>query len=524
MGLRFADLTYSDKELEQDAIRYLKDQVYEPSYADKVKAFVAEDVADFKQNFDDEENIFLNLFYDEYRSGYVPVDDNKISNTNFQKLTGTLDKVMQRYDVPEDEIEHYAFMLDAEFRKNAFCSHMEPYFAEIDAVFATVMVGYSRNPLFSIYSMAREWCMAMHLKKMHPEMFRRFGYRYQCINYQFTGEERLRHLVDFKDKYQHTFKNIGILRAIHSSVFAYAYIYLKAVLTKEVITAENFIMDSSSSKVTLLLQGESITNFDFPVTKYVLEKLKSGMYEDFLTDEGKINWNALYVYTFNAIKEAGFEGVHFFGFDSIEAKTMRSFWNKSSSMQSMLKILRKLALENNNPVFNRLIEGCEYRLGRPDKAKEKMEQFIEDTRRIMAARAYELTKPRTMAQELISAFPAVFLVYFQWHHNFRNIYPKFPEREARKKDELQMQTRLKQDTQLKEIMVQQANKWKPVQENGIKEQVKSDNTEDKLRAILLNKERTMAEMSQEKRREQQEQNTDKVLRTAELMRRINQNS
>ena len=33
MGLRFADLTYSDKELEQDAIRYLKEQVYEPSYA-----------------------------------------------------------------------------------------------------------------------------------------------------------------------------------------------------------------------------------------------------------------------------------------------------------------------------------------------------------------------------------------------------------------------------------------------------------------------------------------------------------
>ena len=48
MGLRFADLTYSDKELEQDAIHYLKEQVYEPSYADKVKAFIAEDVVDFK--------------------------------------------------------------------------------------------------------------------------------------------------------------------------------------------------------------------------------------------------------------------------------------------------------------------------------------------------------------------------------------------------------------------------------------------------------------------------------------------
>ena len=119
MGLRFADLTYSDKELEQDAIRYLKEQVYEPSYADKVKAFIAEDVADFKRNFDDEENIFLNLFYDEYRSGYVPIDDSKISNTNFQKLTATLDSVMQRYDVPDDDIEHYAHKIDFQKEQSA---------------------------------------------------------------------------------------------------------------------------------------------------------------------------------------------------------------------------------------------------------------------------------------------------------------------------------------------------------------------------------------------------------------------
>ena len=44
----------------------------------------------------------------------------------------------------------------------------------------------------------------------------------------------------------------------------------------------------------------------------------------------------------------------------------------------------------------------------------------------MVARAYELTQPRTMDQMLISAFPSVFLVYFQWHHNFRKVYPKEP--------------------------------------------------------------------------------------------------
>ena len=85
--------------------------------------------------------------------------------------------------------------------------------------------------------------------------------------------------------------------------------------------------------------------------------------------------------------------------------------------------------------------------------------------------------------------------------------------------------KLMQTKSLKEIAVKQADKWKPVLENGIKDVVKSANTEDKLRAILENKQRTMAEMSQEKMREQQQTaNADKALRTAEMIGRMNQNS
>ena len=99
-------------------------------------------------------------------------------------------------------------------------------------------------------------------------------------------------------------------------------------------------------------------------------------------------------------------------------------------MQSMLKILRRLAMDNSDPIISQLIEMCEYRLGRPDKSKEKMEQFIEETRRILMKRSYELTQPRTMDQTLIAAFPSVFLVYFQWHHNLRTIYPKVPKKQV----------------------------------------------------------------------------------------------
>ena len=515
--LRFEDLTYSDAELEKDAIHYLETQIYAPSYIEKVKKFIHDDLIDFKHFYDDADHAFCNIYYDEYVNGYKS-DDDVMPKIDFRHLIKDIEKNFSRLDVDEDEIENYTFFLDAEFRKNAYCSHMEPYFVGYTDVVATVITGYSRNPIFSIYAMVREWGMALHLKKMYPTLMKKFGYQLQKIRMENTGEERLRKLVDYREKYKHTFQNIGILRAIHSSVFAYAYLFLSSVRTKEVLTAEEFIMENSSSKISLLLQGESIRNFDFPVTKYVLDKLKDGHYKELMYKDGRINWEALYLFTLQAMKDVDADSVHFWGFDSIEAKTMQEFWNKSPNMQSMLKILRQLAMDNNNPVFNRLIEGCEYRLGRPDKAKLKMERFIEYTRKIMAARAYELMKPRTMAQELIAAFPSVFLVYFQWHHNFRNIYPRIPQKKINEEYNRIKQV-LKKDAHinklkidrskniLKDVLKQQKadrnllrdKKNKRDSENN---QIRMNEEKEKIRLIMMNKERTLAEMSLERNNKQ----------------------
>jgi hypothetical protein len=167
------------------------------------------------------------------------------------------------------------------------------------------------------------------------------------------------------------------------------------------------------------------------VAEYALQRLKDGDWKKLFLEDGSIAWGAIYAFVMEAIKNVGnIEKLRHFGVDSIGAKSIQSFWNKSANMQSMLKILRRLAMDNSDPIFNQLIRMCEYRLGRPDTKKEKMERFIEETRRILAARAYELTKPRTMDQTLIAAFPSVFLVYFQWHHNFRNVYPKVPKKQV----------------------------------------------------------------------------------------------
>ena len=55
--LRFEDLTYSVDDLEKDAIHYLQEQVYEPSYVNKVKEFIYSDIFDFKKFYDDKEYI-----------------------------------------------------------------------------------------------------------------------------------------------------------------------------------------------------------------------------------------------------------------------------------------------------------------------------------------------------------------------------------------------------------------------------------------------------------------------------------
>lgn len=506
---RFSDLKYTREDLEQDAIHYLKTQVYEPTYVNQVKEYIADDLEDFKQYYDDDEYAFHNVYYDEYVTDYVEERDVLIPRIDYKSLTADLEGDFERLEMSDEEVERYTMMLETEFRKNAFCSHMEPYFLGYDAVVATVITGYSRDPIFSIYSMVREWAMALHFKRMYPQQMRKFGFRYQSIRESFKGEERLKMMLAFRDKYKLTLQNIGVLRAVHSSIFAYTYLYLRAVLSQETDFIEDFILEASSSQIFLLLEGENVKNVDFLMVKWALEELKNGRYKEMITPDAKIDWDAVYDFAYEAIQNAGgMDNLRSMGVDGIAAKTIRSFWNKSSNMQKMLKILRRLAMDNNDPIINSLIEMCEYRLGRPkDKEKKKMERFIEYTRKLMIRRSYELMQPRTMAQELLSAFPSVFLVYFQWHHNFRNIYPKVPEKqvyyerqqEQRRQADSRLVNRIQtediQKARVRENMREQQNRMsyeleKQTQnKNRLSEQTKNSLKEDENKMRLIIKQR-----------------------------------
>lgn len=438
---RFADLVYTDEELEQDALHYLKTQIYEPSYVKQVKDFISEDVADFKLYFDDEDYLFYNLYNDDYITDYEDDGETVEPIIDYESLAEDLSVDLNRFDMSDDEIDRYSEMLEAEFKKNAYCSHMEPYFLGYDQVVATVVAGYSQDAFFSIYSMVREWAMALHYKKLNPEQMRKYGYEYQVISEDYHGKERLQKLMEFREKNKDIMRDVGAWRAVHSSVFAYSFLYIKSIMTGEEDDVEDYIIDACSSQIFMLLQGESVLSIDFPMVKYALKELKNGRAREMFFNNGAINWSALYDFAEEVIKNCGGIGnVLDLGVDGIMAKSIASYWNKSQNMQKMLKILRQLAMNNSDPVFNQLIQMCEYRLGRPTSdRKKRMENFLEYTRRLMAAKAYENNnRTRTMAQEFVALFPSVFYVYFQWHHNFRNVWPKYPVQAQKKKEEIQV--------------------------------------------------------------------------------------
>lgn len=435
----FEKLQYTKEDVENDAINFFRTQLYLPSYIAALKDFLEDDLIDFKDYYDDQQYIFQYLYYDEYITGYEEKDDKVLPCVNYQKLKHFLENTFAPLQIEDDEVKNYIASMENEFNKNSFLSHMEPYFIDYDGVASTVVAGYSQDPLCSAYSIIRECAMALHLKKLQPELMRKFGYRYQCINENYDGEERLKKMHEYRQKYRLTFKNVGAFRAVHSSVFAYTYLYIRACLTGEGEAMEEFILDNSSSQIFLLLQGEILQTIDFPIVKYALRKLKEDGYRVLVLQNGAINWDKLYDFVVDVIHATGgMSNLRSLGFEGISAKTIQSFWNKSANLQKMLKILRQLSMDNSDPIFRQLIDMCEYRLGRPVNDQKKMERFIAMTRRIMEReRTYELLHPRTMAQELLAAFPSVFLVYFQWHHNFRNIYPKISPQQAYSEQQVQ---------------------------------------------------------------------------------------
>ncbi|MCQ2734904.1 MAG: hypothetical protein MJ212_03015 [Alphaproteobacteria bacterium] len=504
--IHFADLTYSEEDMEQDAIEYLKTQIYKPAYADKVKDFLQDDTVDFKRYYDDAEYGFLSIYYDEYVKDYYEKDDMVVPRFDFHRLSQEMEDDFGMLGMGAGDVKKYALIAEAEFRKNAYRSHSEPYFIKTDAVAVLSVNGYSRDPLYSIYSMVREWAMAMHLKKMYPVLMRRFGYLYQEIRENYSGEKRLQKLLNFKSKYKLTIDSVSMIRTVHSSVFAYMYLYLKAYLTQETAEIEEFILDNASEPVELLLQGDTVTNVDFQVVRFALKLLKNGAIKGILRQDGSIDWNSLYEFSMEAIKNyVGAGNIRSVcGFDGIDARAIQSFWNKSANMQQMLKILRRLSMDNSDPIFQQLIQMCEYRLGRPDKKKKKMERFIEKTREYMARQAYEITRPRTMAQEMLAAFPSVFLVYFQWHHSFRTIYPKVSESqiyyENQKKKNLQAEDSLKM--QIRQEDLQRAN-TRQQEENQRQTRIADD---DRLRMVIQDEITKKNELAEQQKQQQQNQN------------------
>lgn len=267
-----SELTYTDEQLEQDTVRFIKTQIYAPSYALPLKEFMTPDIEALRHQFNDAQNHFASIWYDDFQKGNIWKKGKLYPRLDHEKLEQFVETVFMH--ILRGETPLYLSVLQDKFNTPRCTSVIVPYRNKLTSNLAvTALNGYGRNPWFSIFNISRNWCLALHEKR-------------------FRSSERFR-----------------LLQEIHANIFANLYLYLKALESgdkRTTIAIRHFIIQNAAE--TTELEGEviDVREFDYPITKYVIQSLDPETASSLYNPTGEINFIKLYNFSFESIFQSGF--------------------------------------------------------------------------------------------------------------------------------------------------------------------------------------------------------------------------
>ncbi len=267
-----SELTYTDEQLEQDTVRFIKTQIYAPSFAPALKEFMLPDILAFRNQFNDVQNHFESIWYDEFQKGNIWKKGKLYPRLDREKL----ENLANTYFMPmlRGETSLYFSILQEKYNTPKCTSIIVPYRNKINLNLAiTALNGYGKNPWYSIFNISRNFCLALH-------------------------EKKFRNSEQFK-----------LLQEIHANIFANLYIYLKALESgdKQTTIAIRYFIYQNSAENTEI-DGESINlhEFDYPITKYVIQSLDPETASSLYNSNGELNFIKLYNFSFESIFQSGF--------------------------------------------------------------------------------------------------------------------------------------------------------------------------------------------------------------------------
>ena len=270
--LLISELTYTEAQLEEDTVRFIKTQIYSPAYAENLRTFLNPEIEIFRRQFCDAQNHVECLWCTDYYRGniwkkgklYPRPDENKLKDFISLKYIDTL------RSETESLFRQVKEKLVLSIHNSSFISYRSPITNNLGV---TILCGYSLNPYHSIYDIARLWCTSLHEKK-------------------FRNSDQFR-----------------LLQNIHSNIFANLYLYLKALESGDkntTVAIRRFILQNAAD-ITVIEDNElDLHEFDYPITKYVLQSLDPETAASLYTPKGELNFIKLYNYSFECIFQSGF--------------------------------------------------------------------------------------------------------------------------------------------------------------------------------------------------------------------------
>lgn len=267
-----SELTYTDEQLEQDTVRFIKNQVYSPAYVSPLQEFLNSDIDAFRRQFNDAQNHFESIWCEGFHKGNLWRKGKLYPRLNRDAIREFAD--MNFFSTLHRETAVYGSILEEKANTPKNHSILVAWRGNDTGNLAvTAINGYSINPYHSIYNIARNWCTAIH-------------------------EKKFRNSIQFR-----------LLQHIHANIFANLYLYLKALESgdkKTIIIIRQFIYQTAAETTEIDDENLDLSEFDYPVTKYVLQSLDPQTASELYNSQGEINFIKLYNYSFESIFQSGF--------------------------------------------------------------------------------------------------------------------------------------------------------------------------------------------------------------------------
>ena len=322
------NMPYDDTSVDKNIKDLLSGKGYQPDYKYRVKDFLVAEQANLAQSLNPDKFTHHLAFSEDLCNASGFADSKKINdfidgfNFSDTKQRESLQTTLTE-EVPINFAAGYVFAKPNAEKQEivSFC-------------------GFVENPMYSLYTDVHEFAHVVQHPKFYPNIMEKL---------ETATDERSQKIRDVV---------MRGYREIHANAFAGAYMMAMAVRSgnPEVIDkVEKMVTQTSTFMSNALINSKLGAAYcDWGATKRVIADIKQNGADKLFNENGRIDFNKLYDFSFAKVKEMGYTPEMLLNAYDNEGETVRKIKAETKDKAEMIAEVNKI--KGNNPILNDFAE------------------------------------------------------------------------------------------------------------------------------------------------------------------------